>query len=211
MENQKINSILISMIVLLSIVSGCKKPTFTPEEEQRIMSAPAESAMRLFTINVENDSVLLRQNARKVGKEDLDSEVMQRLKERMLATVQDSLNPGVGIAAPQVGVSIQLIYVQRLDKEEEPFEAYFNPEITFYGDSLKTGNEGCLSVPGYYGKVERPQQITITYLDEDGNQQTEEIEDFTAVIFQHEIDHLNGKLYFDHIPEGFTSLESNEE
>lgn len=211
MKNQKINSILISMIVLLSVVSGCKKPVFTPEEEQRIMSAPAGSVMRLFTINVENDSALLRQNARKVGKEDLNSEVMKQLKERMLATVQDSLNPGVGIAAPQVGVSIQLIYVQRLDKEEEPFEAYFNPEITFYGDSLKIGDEGCLSVPGYSGKVERPQLIKINYLDAEGNQHDEEIEGFTAVIFQHEIDHLNGKLYFDRIPEGFTSLVGNEE
>jgi peptide deformylase len=211
MGNIKLNSILIAMIVLLSLLSGCEKPAFTSEEEQRIMSGPAESFMRLFTINVESDSILLRQENRKVGKEDLNSEVMLRLKERMMATVQDTLNPGVGIAAPQVGVSIRMICVQRLDKEDEPFEAYYNPEITAFGDSVKTGNEGCLSVPGYYGKVERPQQITITYLDQEGNQQTEDIEDFTAVIFQHEIDHLNGKLYFDRIPEGFTSLIADEE
>ena len=84
-------------------------------------------------------------------------------------------------------------------------------EITFYGDSLKIGDEGCLSVPGYSGKVERPQLIKINYLDAEGNQHDEEIEGFTAVIFQHEIDHLNGKLYFDRIPEGFTSLVGNEE
>ena len=197
---------LLVLIALLLGIAGCKTDGFNKKEIAIIQSGDEEQIMPLTTINEKSDSLLLRQVARKVKRRQIGSSSMELLRKRMLATVNDSLNPGVGIAAPQVGLSIRMIYVQRLDKTGEPFEIYYNPEIKTYGDSVKMGREGCLSVPYYRGLVERSQNIFISYLDSLGNEREEEIKNFTAVIFQHEIDHINGMLYYDRINNGFESL-----
>ena len=119
----------------------------------------------------------------------------------MLATVRDSLNEGVGIAAPQVGISRQLVAVQRLDKTGEPFEFYVNPEIVYFSQDTVLGQEGCLSIPGRMGSVYRSKEIVVRYRDElsfEWRQDT--VREFIARIFQHEIDHLNGILYTDYLP-----------
>jgi peptide deformylase len=103
----------------------------------------------------------------------------------------------VGIAAPQVGILRRLVAVQRFDKEGEPFEFFVNPEIVEMGDEWAVGGEGCLSVPEISGSVERAQSLVLRYRDAEFVEHTEHIEGFTAVIFQHEIDHLNGTLFID--------------
>lgn len=199
----------ITYLILAFIVLGtvrCTKTGLTRVETKLIMSAGADELMELFVIENYADSLLLRRKARLLGVEDLSSEAIVHLKQRMLATVKDPDNRGVGIAAPQVGISLQMIYVQRLDKENEPFEIYFNPEIIAFGDSVKMGWEGCLSISGYRGEVNRFQNITLNYLDSLGNKQSEKINGFTSVIFQHEVDHINGVLYYDHVENGFDGL-----
>jgi len=191
-------------------LSQCKTDPLISEEEKLVMEGDANEPMRLFVIGNYSDSLLLRQKARHIDKKDVNHQQIEHLKKRMLATVTDTLNPGVGIAAPQVGASVQMIYVQRFDKENEPFEIYFNPVIEIYGDSINAGMEGCLSIPGYRGRVERSQNVSISYIDSTGKHHRENINDFTAVIFQHEIDHLNGTLYFDHIYNGFNALSKVE-
>jgi len=106
---------------------------------------------------------------------------------------------GVGIAAPQVGLQRQIILVQRFDKANEPFEIYINPIIKSCSDEQKLGKEGCLSIPNYTAEVFRPIKIMLEYVDLDGKKHIEEISGFTSVIFQHEIDHLNGILFTDHL------------
>lgn len=204
------NSQLFLLFILL-IAAGCNRQGFKANEYQLINAGAGNEIMRLFIIDNTSDSLLLRQDARRLKKRHLDSETFSLLKSRMLATVNDSLNRGVGIAAPQVGVSVRLIAVQRLDKAGEPFGFYINPEILAYGDSIKSGREGCLSIPHYRGMVERAQSIVLDYTDEQGIRQKEEISGFTAVIFQHEIDHINGVLYFDHIQNGFNALTHMDE
>ena len=113
--------------------------------------------------------------------------------------VQNPENEGVGIAAPQVGILRRLVAVQRFDKEGEPFEFFINPEIVAKDDTLVAGSEGCLSVPEIYDDVERSQRITLRYYDSSFIPHEEVIEGFTAVIFQHEIDHLDGKLFIDYL------------
>ena len=113
------------------------------------------------------------------------SDDYETLRRRMLATVRDPENTGVGIA------------VQRFDKPGEPFEIYLNPEIVEYSAETAPGREGCLSIPGCYGEVTRAQQIVLRYRDEQFAERTERIGGFTAVIFQHEVDHLDGILYTD--------------
>jgi peptide deformylase len=89
--------------------------------------------------------------------------------------------------------------VQRFDKEGEPFECFINPEIVEFIGEKEAGGEGCLSVPEIRGDVERWQTIRLRYRDEQFVEREELIEGFTAVIFQHELDHLDGKLFIDYL------------
>lgn len=196
-------------LIALTMVHCINEGLLTHEKEM-ILSASPNVPFRVLTIEQTNDSLFLRQKARPLLKKELQKESIKHLTDRMLATVTDSTQDGVGLAAPQIGIGIQLITLQRYDKEGAPFEHYFNPEILEYSESINAGREGCLSIPGYWGNVERSQNITVAYLNREGKKITEEVEGFTAVIFQHEIDHLNGILYYDRIPSGFEALEKAE-
>ncbi|MCF8360753.1 MAG: peptide deformylase [Prolixibacteraceae bacterium] len=211
MKSRNILLVVASVIVLLLGFSGCKTDGFSKDEVELITSDEANSAMRLYTIKEKSDSLLLRQEARNIRIKHIGSETLEHLKSRMFATMTDTLNPGVGIAAPQVGIGVKMIWAQRFDKPDEPFEVFYNPVITEYSDSINSGDEGCLSVPGYRGKVDRSQNITLVYLDSLGDKKTESISGFTAVILQHEVDHVNGILYYDRIHNGFDALTIAEE
>jgi peptide deformylase len=119
----------------------------------------------------------------------------------MYKSMSDPENPGVGIAAPQVGINRRVIWVERQDKPGNPAEVYFNPEIIQFGEQWLYGVEGCLSVPDKSGYVRRARTILLQYDDINGEQKIELIEAYTARIFQHEIDHLNGIMYIDHLDE----------
>ncbi len=188
------------------LIFGCSEEGLNSDEARLIKSGKATEKMRVFTIENSSDSLFLRQPTRKIEKENINSKLITLLRKRMLSTVTDIDNEGVGIAAPQVGVGVKLILVQRFDKAGEPVEPYFNPEIKVYGDSVNAGFEGCLSVPGYRGSVSRSQNIEVSYFDSTGKKQREEINGFVAVIFQHEIDHLDGIMYFDHVFGGYDAL-----
>lgn len=196
---------IVSVVIFTSLI-GCTIDGFNKKEIARIEYLVSNSSMPLLLINNKSDSLFLRQDARKIRKNNIGSPYMEQLKMLMLRTVNDSLNQGVGISAPQVGVGIHMIIVQRTDKIGEPFEIYYNPKIEEYGDSINSGIEGCLSVPGFSAKVDRSHNIQLSYLDSTGEKKNEEISGFAAVIFQHEIDHLNGVIYFDHVFGGFNSL-----
>jgi peptide deformylase len=107
--------------------------------------------------------------------------------------------PGIGLAAPQVGVSQRLIVLDCSSSDEEPqLIIAVNPEIVeSEGESFE--EEGCLSVPGYYCKIKRSAEVTVRYLDLEGAEQTLATEGLLAVAFQHEIDHLDGVLFVDHL------------
>ena len=119
----------------------------------------------------------------------------------MYLSMRDPNNPGIGIAAPQIGINRNIIWVQRFDKNGEPFELYLNPKIIWRSQLLRKGPEGCLSIPDITGNVLRNYTIKLTYQDKTGKQFEELIEGFTAVIFQHETDHLNGILFTDRMTE----------
>jgi peptide deformylase len=210
MKSQSLLNFAIFGMMLISII-GCTEHGFRPVEVKKITQKSEQATLPLLTIENKSDSLFLRQVSRKVDKENIGSKHMKQLKNRMLATISDSLNSGVGLAAPQVGIGVKMILVQRFDKANEPFEFYFNPKIKEYSDSINSGFEGCLSVPGYRGHVQRSQNILVSYRDSSGTKMEETISDFTAVIFQHEVDHLNGIFYFDHVFGGFHALMPAEE
>lgn len=188
---------LILQIFAMTLLMSCSSE-FTSTEREIIYSGESE-IMRVMSIANEQDSLLLRTPSKPLNKKLLQQDEFQTLCFRMLATVQNPENEGVGIAAPQVGILRRLVAVQRFDKEGKPFEFFINPEIVDKDSVLVAGGEGCLSVPEIYEDVERSQRITLRYYDADFVQHEEVIEGFTAVIFQHEIDHLDGKLFIDYL------------
>jgi peptide deformylase len=124
---------------------------------------------------------------------------LARLAEDMLETMHNA--KGVGLAAPQVGVSTRLIIVEMPDDEDYPHPGerwiMCNPEIVKSSRETEVGQEGCLSVAGYVGMVERPLAVTIKGKDLTGHKMRVKAEDYLARAFLHEIDHLNGVLYVD--------------
>ena len=129
--------------------------------------------------------------------EDVDK-VTAKLMADMLDTMHEA--PGVGLAAPQVGVLKRVIVVDpaRENKKPQPLKMA-NPEILWSSDEIKEHEEGCLSLPEEYEPVQRPDRIKVRYLDEKNRQQELEADGILAVVIQHEIDHLNGVLFVDHI------------
>lgn len=131
----------------------------------------------------------------------------QRLRD-LLDDLKDTLAEaqGVGLAAPQVGVLRRAVVV--LDQEDRPIELV-NPEIIF-AEGEQTGPEGCLSVPGKFGMVTRPDHVRVRAQDRDGNWFEVEGTDLTARCFCHELEHLDGHLYVEHIDHFLTDEEMEE-
>jgi peptide deformylase len=123
---------------------------------------------------------------------------VRKLADDMLETMYDA--PGIGLAAIQIGVPRRMLVidVSRDDEDKAP-QVFINPEIVATSDDLSVYEEGCLSIPNYYAEVERPASITVNYVDRDGIQRTIAADGLLATCLQHEIDHLNGVLFIDHI------------
>jgi len=153
---------------------------------------------------------VLRETARPLAREEILSDSIQQLISAMRETLRDA--PGVGLAAPQVGESIQLAIVEDLpeysrdvsaqdlaqrERRPVPFQVIVNPRIVSYGDSKVEFFEGCLSLNGFMALVPRSREVVLECLDERGNEQVIRASGWYARILQHEIDHLNGTLYID--------------
>lgn len=190
----------IGFIFIIVVLIGCQSSgKFTKSQKSLIMGSDNQTPMRVFKITNYSDSLLLRTESTKV-KIDSNDVVLKTFIDRLYATVRDSMSLGVGIAAPQVGILKEIIWVQRFDKENFPFEVYLNPEIIEYSEEKQPCLEGCLSIPKRRDTTyTRSETIVIKYDRLDKKQVQEEVSGFTAVIFQHEIDHLNGILYLDHL------------
>ncbi|PKA44279.1 peptide deformylase [Rhizobium sullae] len=138
---------------------------------------------------------VLRQVSKPIERVDAD---LKRLADDMLETMYDA--PGIGLAAIQVGVPRRMLVidVSREGEEKQP-QVFINPELLKSSGERSVYEEGCLSIPDYYAEVERPAAVTVKYLDRDGKEQTVEADGLLATCLQHEIDHLNGVLFIDHI------------
>lgn len=172
---------------------------------------------------VQNGNAVLRQIAREVPREDITSKLIQdyiaSMKEAMYAA------PGVGLAAPQIGISLQIIVIHDREQyfetmlphiQEErgrkavPFHVLINPKLSFVSKEQAVFFEGCLSVKNYMRITPRAEHVRVEYLDEQGNERSIDAHGWYARILQHEIDHLHGKLYID-IGDKKTELMINDE
>jgi peptide deformylase len=165
---------------------------------------------------------VLRQVARHLTSSEILSPDIQRLIQDMRETMHDA--PGVGLAAPQVGLSLQLAVIEdrpemlhdiapeqlaERERKPVPFQVLINPVIQSQPDDAIDFFEGCLSVAGFMALVPRARMVRVEYLDEHAQPRQMEARGWHARILQHEIDHLNGRLYLDRMrPRSFTSVEN---
>lgn len=190
--------IISSILIFISISSiHAKAQTPFSKEERAIINQPINK-FRTLLVTHKEDSLTLRRKSTLIDPKDHSINTLWKL---MLNTVNDTANQGVGIAAPQIGINKQIILVQRFDKSHQPFELMLNPKIIWASNLIQTGKEGCLSIPDTMGIVDRHYALKIIYQHTTGRWIEEVVEGFTAVILQHEIDHLHGILFTDRLRE----------
>ena len=180
-----------------------KGPEPFPGREREIITR-SDSVM--YVTVMPEDSAILRTPSADLTAEELASPLLQELMAKMLRTVQDPSQDGIGIAAPQVGINKRVIWLQRLDQEGEPWRCYLNMHIdSLFGPKL-CGPEGCLSLPTLRGNVVRDSSVIVSFINpETMTPSRDTIHGYTARLFQHEIDHLEGIVYADRSDSLFVS------
>lgn len=194
----------IAYILLIVMIYACSKtPMFTKAEQEIINSGDTTQPMRVLLITDKSDSLFLRQRCKDIEINPNDKD-LQHLIKRMRITMD--VEGGIGIAANQVGVGRNLLLITRLDKPDYPVEVVINPQIVAYSKNMVDfDGDGCLSIPNQWGVSKRYESLKVSYYNEQGKLIEEEIQgcsrpnNFTAIIFQHEFDHLQGILYIDRI------------
>lgn len=181
------------VLVLVSALSFGQK--YSKAEVSLIKNGNTETALPIFqTSDSLQHHVLLSKSIDAEPKDKSTKILVNRMKLSLLAT-----DGGVGIAAPQVGINRNIIWVQRFDKAGKPLEYMINPKILWKSEILNLGPEGDLSIEIFRDYFYRSQAIQLEYFDLNGKIHTEILEGFTAIIAQHEIDHLSGILISDKI------------
>lgn len=189
-------------LVFFSVLSFAQK--YSKAEISLIKSGAFGTALPIFqTSDSLQHQVLLDQSIDADPKDKNTKILVDRMKLSLIST-----QSGVGIAAPQVGINRNIVWVKRFDKAEKPLEYFLNPKILWRSEILNLGPEGDLSIEIFRDYFYRSQVIQVEYYDLKGKKITEIVEGFTAIILQHEIDHLSGILISDKI--GNQKLETFE-
>ena len=187
-------------VAVIAAMQGCG----LSRSEKEIINGQGP-VMHVLTIGNEAEYAVLRAKSADFSARDLRSEDFRTLVEKMISTVTDPSQDGVGIAAPQVGLNRRLIIVCRMDLPGEPYLPYANAYIeSTWGDTL-TVREGCLSIPGLRGNVPRPEFAAVRHTDPETLEvKVDTVSGYVARIFQHEVDHLEGILYTDRTNDTWT-------
>ncbi|WHF52044.1 peptide deformylase [Chryseobacterium gotjawalense] len=181
------------LLILFSVFTFSQK--YTKQEIARITEGNIDTALPIFqTSDSLQNKVLLGHSIDAHPKNRYTKILVNRMKSALIST-----DGGVGIAAPQVGINRNIIWAKRFDKEGTPLEYFINPKIIWRSEVLNLGPEGDLSIEVFRDYFYRSQVIQLEYFDLNGKKHTEIVEGFTAVILQHEIDHLSGILISDKI------------
>lgn len=191
-KNSFMRKALPFILFFLMIINHLSAQNFSPTEKQKILSGDTTAMLQVLVNTNPMEMEILSEVSRDIDPYD---PLLPLLSRRMYLSMRDTANPGVGIAAPQIGINRNAIWIQRFDKPGSPFEFMINPRIIKASILTRKGGEGCLSVPDERGELMRSYAIMIEYQSFDGGWHTEMLEDFSAVIFQHEYDHLQGILF----------------
>ncbi|MHC5202724.1 peptide deformylase [Myroides sp. LJL119] len=169
---------------------------FSNQEKLLLSTGDLKEPLPVLQVNTPEQLKILKQVSKVVDPTD---PLLKDLIQKLYVTVRLGKRKGVGIAAPQLGFLKRVFLVQRFDKKDEPYEFFINPEIVWSSTIFQLNQEGCLSIENVHKDVFRSLVIQITYYDLQSVQYQEVIEGFTAVIIQHEMDHLNGILFTDRV------------
>ena len=198
----KTNLTLILAVALCAALS-CSRPTSVGKfsQRERDIIEKSDSVMYVYTLHEPLDTAVLRTKCVPLDPEEISSPLFKTLTAKMMATVQSPQQDGVGLAATQVGLTHRVIVVLRYDKPGEPFGIYPNARLLSHSDSTVVGPEGCLSFPPYRGDVTRYTSVVVGYTDPVTLQSVcDTVYGYSAIIFQHELDHLDGTIYKDKAP-----------
>jgi peptide deformylase len=165
-----------------------------PERRERYMPSMIDDKIKSLNILIAPDKAL-KAHARPVAAHD--NQAVRELIQRMLATMYRA--PGIGLAAPQIGLGLRLAVVDLMPNDKPAPIVMINPEIVALSKELATREEGCLSLPNQYADVTRPALVKVRFLDQAGARQEIEADGLLSACLQHEIDHLDGVLFVDHI------------
>ena len=166
---------------------------FTKEEKAFILEGDVKTGLPIYQTDKKEQQKVLLALSQDISPKDKTLPILvERMRLALAAT-----EGGVGIAAPQVGVNRRVVLVQRFDKTDYPVEYFINPKILWRSELLSKGPEGDLSIDKFRETFYRSYSIRLEYFDLDNKRHDEMVEGFTAVIFQHEIDHLSGILISD--------------
>ncbi|WP_072884556.1 peptide deformylase [Chryseobacterium takakiae] len=182
--------IVFFFVFFISLLNAQK---LSSDEISIINQGDVTTALPIYQTTDENQHRTLLNISTEIDPLDKNTAILvRRMKQSLLST-----DGGVGIAAPQVGINRKVIWVQRFDKAGEPLEYFINPVIVWRSELQNLGPEGDLSIPDFRDQFYRSKVIQLEYVDLKGQKYSEMVEGFTAVIFQHEIDHLFGILISD--------------
>ncbi|MET3036969.1 peptide deformylase [Chryseobacterium sp. NRRL B-14859] len=180
-------------ILFIFFITFFNAQKLTSDELSLINQGDAHAALPIYQTTDAHQHKTLLGISTEIDPMDPNTAVLvKRMRESLLST-----DGGVGIAAPQVGINRKVIWVQRFDKDGAPLEYFINPVIVWKSDVQNLGPEGDLSIPDFRDQFYRSKVIQLEYVDLKGQRYSEIVEGFTAVIFQHEIDHLFGILISD--------------
>jgi peptide deformylase len=157
-------------------------------------AAPTPAAIQTLPILIAPNQIL-KTRARPIKPADAD--LVRDLIPRMFATMYEA--PGIGLAAPQISHGLRLVVIDLVPNEKRQPYSLINPEIVAVSEERATREEGCLSLPGQYADITRPARVKVRYLDETGAKREIEGDGLLAACLQHEIDHLDGVLFVDHL------------
>lgn len=180
-------------ILFIFFIGFINAQKLTTNEISLINQGDVNSALPIYQTTDAHQHKTLLNLSTEIDPLDKNTAILVKRMERSLL----STDGGVGIAAPQVGINRKIIWVQRFDKVGEPLEYFINPVITWRSELQNLGPEGDLSIPDFRDQFYRSKVIQLEYVDLKGQKFSEMVEGFTAVIFQHEIDHLFGILISD--------------
>ena len=182
-----------TVLIVVFLGSFAFSQKFSKEEKKLILAGDPKTALAIYQTDKEEQHKVLLKQSEEISPKDKNLPILiERMRLALAAT-----GGGVGIAAPQVGINRRVVLVQRFDKEGAPVEYFINPKITWWSELLNKGPEGDLSIDTFRGDFYRSYSIRLQYDDLDNKKLDEMVEGFTAVIFQHEIDHLFGVLISD--------------
>lgn len=199
------NVVILFCVIMAFVSLSCKENriVMTQEEISLINDGADTMRMRVLSIENEKDSLFLRLQAKDLDVEKISTdEALQKLIKRMVVTLDDE--GGVGLAAPQVGISRNLFLFMRISDPGAPYQVAINPKIIAHPEErICFEDDGCLSIPNRSGNSLRYAYVDVEYYNEKGERIQERLSghsrdtDFTGIIFQHEFDHLEGVLYID--------------